>query len=98
MYTSIPPGPADPRSGLTLATVGGYLILAGSQEQLAPLWTTAGDDAGRRHRAILARLTELGAEIVHPPSERLGGAGCTVRHPDGTVIEYVHYRPSDSES
>ena len=36
-------------------------------------------------------------KLVHPPAERLGGAGCTVRHPDGTVIEYVHYRPSESE-
>ena len=44
------------------------------------------------------RLTALGAEVVYPPGDRLGGAGFTVRHPDGTVIEYIHHRPSDSES
>jgi hypothetical protein len=33
------------------------------------------------------------------PGERRGGAGFTVRHRDGTVVEYVHYyRPPDSES
>ncbi len=98
MYLSTPPDPADPWGGLTLATVGGFLILEGSQEQLAPLWTTVGtllvDDIG----PYFTRLTALGAEIVQPPTGRLGGAGFSVRHPDGTVIEYVHHRPSDGES
>jgi predicted enzyme related to lactoylglutathione lyase len=98
MYMSIPPEPADSRGGLNLATVGGFLILEGSSEQLAPFRATVGtllvDDIG----PYFARLASLGAEVVHLPTERLGGAGFTVRHPDGTVIEYVHHRPSDSES
>jgi predicted enzyme related to lactoylglutathione lyase len=81
MYMSIPPDPADPRGGLTLATVGGFLILEGSPEQLAPFLATAGtllvDDIG----PYFARLTAQGAKVVHPPAERLGGAGFTVRHP-----------------
>ena len=67
-------------------------------EQLAPLWATVGtllvDDIG----PYFARLTAQGAEVVNPPAERLGGAGFTVRHPDGTVIEYVHHRPLEGES
>lgn len=98
MDVSSPPGPADPRSGLTLATVGGFMILEGSREQLAPFRTTAGtlvvDDIG----PYFARLTAQGAEVVHQPAERLGGAGFTVRHPDGAVIDYVHHRPSEGES
>jgi catechol 2,3-dioxygenase-like lactoylglutathione lyase family enzyme len=98
MYMSIPPDPADPRSGLTLATVGSFLILEGSPEQLAPFRATVGtllvDDIG----PYFARLTALGAEVVDFPAERLGGAGFTVRHPDGIVIEYVHHRPSEGES
>jgi predicted enzyme related to lactoylglutathione lyase len=98
MYMSIPPDPADPRGGLTLATVGVFLILEGTPEQLALYRATVGtllvDDIG----PYFERLTAQGATVVHPPSERLGGAGFTVRHPDGTVIEYVHHRPSDSES
>jgi hypothetical protein len=45
----------------------------------------------------LSRLVVGGAIDVHLPGERLGGAGFAVLHPDGTVIEYVHHRPSDSE-
>jgi len=98
MHMSLPPDPADPGGGLTLATVGGFLIFEGTPEQLAPFWLTVGtllvDDIG----PYFERLTAQGAEVVHPPAERLGGAGFTVRHPDGTVLEYVHHRPSDGES
>jgi predicted enzyme related to lactoylglutathione lyase len=98
MYVSIPPDPADSHGGLTLATVGSFLILEGSAEQLAPFWATAGtllvDDIG----PYFERLMAQGAEVVQPPAERLGGAGFTVRHPDGIVMEYVHHRPSDGES
>lgn len=98
LYLSIPPDPADPRGGLTLAAVGSFLILEGSPEQLAPFRAAAGtllvDDIG----PYFARLTALGAEVVYLPAERPGGAGFTARHPDGTVIEYVHHRPADGES
>jgi predicted enzyme related to lactoylglutathione lyase len=98
IYISIPPDPANPQGDLTLAAVGGFLIFEGSPEQLAPFWATAGtllvDDIG----PYFERLTAQGAQVVHPPAERLGGAGFTVCHPDGTVIDYVHHRPSDGES
>jgi predicted enzyme related to lactoylglutathione lyase len=98
MYMSIPPDPADPSAGLTVAVVGGFLILEGSPEQLAPHRATVGtllvDDIGPFFERLIAR----GAEIVHLPGERLGGAGFTVRHPDGSVMEYVHHRPSEGES
>jgi predicted enzyme related to lactoylglutathione lyase len=98
MYMSIPPDPADPTVGLTVAIVGGFVILEGSQAQLAPQRVTVGtllvDDIG----PYFERLIAGGAEIVHLPCERLGGAGFTVRHPDGSVMEYVHHRPSEGES
>lgn len=98
MYLSIPADPADLAGGLTIAAVGCFLILAGTQEQLAPHWTTVGTLLVDDIRPYFGRLKAQGAEVVYPPSERLGGAGFTVRHPDGTVIEYVHHRPSDSET
>jgi predicted enzyme related to lactoylglutathione lyase len=98
MYMSIPPDPADPRGGLTLAAVGGFLILEGSPERLAPFRATVGTLLVDDIEPYFARLMAHGAEIVHPPGERLGGAGFTVRHPDGSVMEYVHHRPSDGES
>jgi predicted enzyme related to lactoylglutathione lyase len=98
IYMSVPPDPADPGAGLTVAAVGGFLILEGSPEQLAPHRAAVGTLLVDDIAPYFERLIAHGAEIVHLPAERLGGAGFTVRHPDGGVMEYVHYRPSESES
>jgi predicted enzyme related to lactoylglutathione lyase len=97
MYMSIPADPADPTAGLTIAAVGSFLILEGSPAQLAPHWATTATLLVDNIEPYFERLTAHGAEIVHQPGERLGGAGFTVRHPDGSVIEYVHHRPSEGE-
>jgi catechol 2,3-dioxygenase-like lactoylglutathione lyase family enzyme len=97
MYMNFPPDPPDSSAGLTVAAVGGFLILEGSPEQLAPhramIGTLLVDDIG----PFFERLMAQGAEILHFPGERLGGAGFAVRHPDGSVMEYVHHRPSEGE-
>jgi len=98
MYMSIPPDPAEPGGGLTLAAVGGFLILEGRPERLAPLRSAVGTLLVDDIAPYFERLIAYGAEIVHLPAERLGGAGFAVRHPDGTVMEYVHHRPSEDES
>jgi predicted enzyme related to lactoylglutathione lyase len=97
MYISIPPDP-DPSVGLTLAAVGSFLILEGSPEQLAPHQAAIGTLLVDDIEPYFERLIAHGAEIVQLPAERLGGAGFTVRHPDGSVMEYVHHRPSEGES
>jgi len=98
MYMSIPPDPADPSAGLTLAAVGSFLLLEGSPEQLAPhhaaVATLLVDDIEPHFERLIAH----GAEILQLPAERIGGAGFTVRHPDGSVVDYVHHRPSEGES
>ena len=98
MYMSIPDDPADPEGALTCAAVGGFLILEGSPERLTPLRATVATLLVDDIEPYFARLMAQGAEVIHPPGDRLGGAGFTVRHPDGNVMEYVHHRPSDSES
>ncbi|GAA3655939.1 hypothetical protein GCM10022224_018850 [Nonomuraea antimicrobica] len=40
------------------------------------------------------RLVAEGAEIIFPLQEVPTGAGFNARHPDGTVVEYVHHRPT----
>ncbi|MET9364959.1 VOC family protein [Streptomyces sp. NPDC006632] len=83
-----------PAKGLVLAAVGGFLIIEGSEEAVAPFLSAAGtllvDDAS----AHLARLTERGAKIVVPLHEVPTGAAFYARHPDGTVVEYVEHRPT----
>lgn len=83
-----------PEAGLRLATVGGFLLIEGSDELLAPFTSTTGtllvDDA----RPYYDRFVADDDEIVVPWRDVPTGAGFTVRHPDGTVVEYVHHRPT----
>lgn len=83
-----------PEKQLALAAVGGFLLIEGTQEGLAPFRATVGtllvDDAAD----YLARLEAAGAEILVPLLVVPTGAGFTARHPDGTVIEYVEHRPT----
>ncbi|WP_203156915.1 VOC family protein [Methylobacterium aquaticum] len=85
-----------PQVGLYLAMVGSFLIIEGSDEDLAPFRQTTGtllvDDA----EPYYARFLAEGAEILWPIRDVPTGRAFNVRHPDGSVIEYVHHRP-DSE-
>ncbi|ONK14066.1 hypothetical protein [Streptomyces sp. MP131-18] len=45
-------------------------------------------------RPYCDRLVAAGAEIVFPLQEVPTGAAFNAGHPDGTVVEYVHHRPT----
>ncbi|MBZ4322518.1 hypothetical protein JNW98_24630 [Streptomyces sp. SCA2-4] len=76
---------------LNLASIGGYLLLAGSEEALAPY-------RGTHATAIVDSLDEVlditgrhGGEIVDGPNEVPTGRNMTVRHPGGATVEYVEF-------
>lgn len=83
-----------PEAGLRLATVGAFLVIEGAAEALAPFRSTTGtllvDDVVPYHDRLVAE----GAEIIFPLQQVPTGAGFNARHPDGTVVEYVHHRPT----
>ncbi|MFB9525965.1 VOC family protein [Nonomuraea roseola] len=83
-----------PEAGLCLATVGAFLVIEGDAEALAPFRSTTGtllvDDVVPYHDRLVAE----GAEIIFPLQQVPTGAGFNARHPDGTVVEYVHHRPT----
>ncbi|MBB3725484.1 MULTISPECIES: VOC family protein [Nonomuraea] len=83
-----------PEAGLRLATVGAFLVIEGDAEALAPFRSTTGtllvDDVVPYHDRLVAE----GAEIIFPLQQVPTGAGFNARHPDGTVVEYVHHRPT----
>ncbi|MEV4065284.1 VOC family protein [Nonomuraea dietziae] len=83
-----------PEAGLRLATVGAFLVIEGDTEALAPFRSTTGtllvDDVVPYHDRLVAE----GAEIIFPLQQVPTGAGFNARHPDGTVVEYVHHRPT----
>ena len=83
-------------TGVEAAKVGGFLVLAGTEEQLA---------AGRAVDAIFyvdsledfaSWLEAHGAEIIHAPRPVTGGANFTARHPDGLTVEYFEAATSQS--
>lgn len=78
-----------PEKRLTLAAVGAFLLLEGSDEALAPFRSTTGtllvDDIEPYHRRLLA----AGAQIIFGPARAPTGACFNALLPDGTVVEFV---------
>lgn len=87
-----------PEKRLTLAAVGAFLLLEGSDEALAPFRSTTGtllvDDIEPYHRRLLA----AGAQIIFGPARAPTGACFNALLPDGTVVEFVHHRPQPDEA
>ncbi len=80
-------------AGLELAQVGNVLILAGSEQALAPFEETRAtllvDSLTGFRELLLAR----GAVIIRDVQPVPTGRNLTVRHPDGAVFEYVEFGP-----
>src|SRR5690242_12787623 len=78
-----------PEVGLELASVNAVLLIAGSEAALAPFKTTSatfGVDSLLEAREI---LLQNGATILEEPKTVPTGQNMHVKHPDGTLIEYV---------
>ncbi|MEV0083296.1 VOC family protein [Saccharopolyspora sp. NPDC050642] len=86
-----------PEKDLALTAVGGFLIIAGTDESLAPFRRTVGTLLVPDIDPYEERFREDGLEFVQQRFRAPVGEGFTVRHPDGTVIEYVHHRPAAHE-
>ncbi|MGW2374206.1 VOC family protein [Kitasatospora sp. NPDC001683] len=80
-----------PYAGVEVARIGGLLVVAGTEEALAPF---------RRVQATLlvddldglAELLRLqGGELLDGPNQVPTGRNATARHPGGAVFEYVEF-------
>ncbi|MCF4141161.1 VOC family protein [Streptomyces sp. Tue 6430] len=82
------------RGGVRVAAVGCFLLMSGPAAELEVLRkvsaTIAVTDVDQAHRT----LDELGADIIAGPLATPAGRNLIVRHPDGTVYEYVDRRPA----
>jgi predicted enzyme related to lactoylglutathione lyase len=81
--------------GIEVAIVGRFILLAGSDQSLAPvrdaqavLMVDGLDD-------VASWLQEQGGELLHEPRSAPGGRNFTARHPDGLVVEY--YEPATQQ-
>ena len=84
-----------PEMELELASVGPFLILAGSGEALAFRETLATFrvDSVEDFRGY---LTKNGARIIRDIKRVPTGSNMTVQHPDGTRFEYVQHADEPS--
>lgn len=75
-------------TGVEAAKVGGFLILAGTDEQLAPARHVHAIFYVDALDAFIPWLGDNGAEILAGPRTVTGGRNLTARNPDGLVVEY----------
>lgn len=77
--------------GLELASVGGYLLLAGSDEALAPYRGTHATALVESLDQVHELVARHGGTVVDGPNEVPTGHNMTVRHPGGATVEYVQF-------
>jgi predicted enzyme related to lactoylglutathione lyase len=76
---------------LELARIGGYLLLAGSPEALAPFRGTQATTIVDSLDGVLDLVRRHGGDILSGPKDVPTGRNLTVRHPGGATIEYVEF-------
>lgn len=77
--------------GLELASIGGYLLLAGTEGALAPYRDTHATTIVTSVEEVLRLADRCGGEVLRGPDEVPTGRNLTVRHPGGATIEYVEF-------
>lgn len=83
-----------PQINLELAQVGGILLIGGPEEALKPFKGTQATflvDSVTQYKEFLLRN---GAFVVRDILKVPTGLNMTVRHADGTIVEYVEHKPS----
>jgi predicted enzyme related to lactoylglutathione lyase len=80
-----------PQIGLKLAQIKNILLIAGSDEALERFRSTQATFLVDSLDEFKAYLEEKGAEILRGPNKVPTGRNMTVKHPDGSIIEYVEH-------
>ncbi|MEN6554031.1 MAG: VOC family protein [Methanobacterium sp.] len=80
-----------PQIGLELAQIENILLIAGSDEALKPFRSTQATFLVDSLDEFRAYLEEKGAEIIRGPDKVPTGRNMTVKHSDGSIIEYVEH-------
>jgi len=78
-------------AGLELAQVGNILILAGSEEALKPFKETKATFIVNSIEGFKSYLLENGSTRIRDIKQVPTGKNMTIKHPDGTIIEYVQF-------
>ncbi|MCD8031555.1 MAG: VOC family protein [Bacteroides sp.] len=84
-------------TGLEIAQVGNVLILAGSEEALKPFRETKATFIVNSIEEFKNYLIEKGSVMIRDIKEVPTGKNMTVKHCDGTMIEYVEFAKKELE-
>ena len=82
-----------PADGLEIVAIGDFCLVGGTAEVLAPIRALQGPLVVDDLDATTAALLAGGAEITKPEALSLSGRYLFARHPDGTLVEYVQWKP-----
>lgn len=78
-------------TGLELAQIGNVLLLAGSEEALKPYRETKATFIVNTLEGFKEYLLVNGSKIIRDIKIVPTGKNMTLKHPDGTIIEYVQF-------
>jgi predicted enzyme related to lactoylglutathione lyase len=76
-------------AGVTLASVGPFLLFSGPDEAVQRVAGVTGTLAVADLAAVVEEAIAAGAEVVAPASPTPNGHRVVLRHPQGGVFEYV---------
>ena len=80
-----------PQIGVELDQIGDILLIAGTDEALKPFRSTQATFLVDSIDEFKVYLEENGAEIIRGPAKVPTGRNMTLRHSDGSVIEYAEH-------
>lgn len=80
--------------GIEVAVVGGFIVLAGSDQAFAPIRDVQALLIVDSLDEAVVDLQGRGTVILHGPHGAPGGRNFTARHPDGLVVEYYQPTPT----
>jgi len=82
-----------PEMGIEVSGLADFCVVAGSKEKLDPLRGSQGplivDDLAATEKFLIG----AGAVITKPNQANVTGRNLFARHPDGSVLEYVEWKP-----
>ena len=84
---------AMPEDGLEIVAIGDFCLVGGTAAVLAPLRACQGPLIVDDLAAVTAALLAGGADITKPEATSPSGRYLFARHPDGTLVEYVQWKP-----
>jgi hypothetical protein len=76
-----------------LAWIGPFLLLAGSDDALAPYRDRVASLLVNDIDDVAGEIVRAGGELIEGPAPAPNGARLIARHPDGAVFEYLQTAP-----